>query len=221
MAHPAPYILGVLVSIMHRGLIVRLEFMTVQIIKYPHPTLRHKSKPLRKVDARLKIIVAEMLEKMYEDNGVGLAANQVDLPYRLAVLNIKSDPEAAEEEIVLINPVITKRSGTAEAEEGCLSVPEIWASVRRPEKAEVIAYDLTGKECKYELDGLHARAAQHEIDHLDGVLFIDRLSPTLKLTVKDRLSMLEAQFATDRSHGFIPSDEEIARRLDELEAERT
>jgi peptide deformylase len=173
------------------------------------------------VDARLKKIVAEMLEQMYEDNGVGLAANQVDLPYRLAVVNVKSDPAATEEETVLINPVISKRSGTAEAEEGCLSVPEVWASVRRPEKIEVIAYDLGGQECKYELDGLYARAVQHEIDHLDGILFIDRLSPTLKLTVKDPLSMLEAQFATDRSHGFIPSDEEIAKRLAELEAERT
>ena len=195
--------------------------MSVQIIKYPHPTLRHKSKPLRKVDARLKEIVAEMLEQMYEDNGVGLAANQVDLPYRLAVMNIKSDPTATEEEIVLINPVISKRSDTAEAEEGCLSLPKVWASVRRSEKVEVIAYDLSGQECKYKLDGLYARAVQHEIDHLDGVLFIDRLSPTLKLTVKDPLAMLEAQFAADRGRDFIPSDEEIARRLAELEVQRT
>ena len=193
----------------------------MQIIKYPHPTLRHKSKPLRKVDARLKEIVAEMLEQMYEDNGVGLAANQVDLPYRLAVMNIKSDPTATEEEIVLINPVISKRSDTAEAEEGCLSLPKVWASVRRSEKVEVIAYDLSGQECKYKLDGLYARAVQHEIDHLDGVLFIDRLSPTLKLTVKDPLAMLEAQFAADRGRDFIPSDEEIARRLAELEVQRT
>jgi len=193
----------------------------VQIIKYPHPTLRHRSKPLRKVDARLKEIVAEMLEQMYEDNGVGLAANQVDLPYRLAVMNIKSDPTATEEEIVLINPVISKRSDTAEAEEGCLSLPEVWASVRRSEKVEVIAYDLSGQECKYELDGLYARAVQHEIDHLDGVLFIDRLSPTLKLTVKDPLSMLEAQFTADRGHGVIPNDAEITKRLAELEAQRT
>ena len=193
----------------------------MKIIKYPHPTLRHKSKPLRKVDAGLRKIVAEMFEKMYEDNGVGLAANQVDLPYRLAVLNVKSDAAATEEEIVLINPVIVKRSGTAEAEEGCLSVPEIWAPVRRAEKVEVVAYDLDGAERKYQLDGLYARAFQHEIDHLDGVLFIDRLSPTLKITIKDQISMLEAQFATDCSRGFIPDDDEIAKRIADLEAERT
>ncbi len=193
----------------------------MQIIKYPHPTLRHKSKPLCRVDAALRKIVAEMLELMYEDHGVGLAANQVDLPYRLAVINIQSDPEVADEEIVLINPVISKRSGGAEADEGCLSLPEVWAPVRRPEKIELIAYDLSGNERKFALDGLYARAAQHEIDHLDGVLFIDRLSPTSKLAVKEPLSSLETQFATNRSRGFIPGDEEIAKRLAELEAERT
>ncbi|MEA1952708.1 MAG: peptide deformylase [Planctomycetota bacterium] len=193
----------------------------MQIIKYPHPTLRHKSKPLRRVDAALRKIIAEMLELMYDDHGVGLAANQVDLPYCLAVINIQSDPQADEEELVLINPVISKRSGAAEADEGCLSLPEVWAPVRRPDKIELIAYDLSGNEQKFQLDGLYARAVQHEIDHLDGVLFIDRLSPTAKLSVKDPLSSLERQFASDRDRGFIPDDEEIARRLAELEGERT
>lgn len=193
----------------------------MQIIKYPHPTLRYKSKPLRRVDVALRNIVDEMLELMYEDHGVGLAANQVDLPYRLAVMNIQCDPEAAEEELVLINPVISKRTGAAEADEGCLSLPEVWAPVRRPEKITLIAYDLGGNERKFELDGLYARAAQHEIDHLDGVLFIDRLGPTAKLSVKEPLATLERQFATDRDRGFIPGDEEIAQRLAELEAERT
>ncbi|MBN2295871.1 MAG: peptide deformylase [Pirellulales bacterium] len=193
----------------------------MQIIKYPHPTLRHKSKPLRRVDAQLRKIASEMLELMYDDHGVGLAANQVDLPYRLVVINIQSDPEAADEELVLINPVISKRSGAAEADEGCLSLPEVWAPVRRADKIELIAYDLSGNERKFQLDGLYARAAQHEIDHLDGVLFIDRLGPTAKLSVKEPLSSLERQFATDRERGFIPGDEEIARRLAELEEERT
>ena len=193
----------------------------MQIIKYPHPTLRHKSKPLVKVDVALRKIVAEMLELMYEDHGVGLAANQVDLPYRLAVMNIQCDPEADDEEIVLINPVISKRSGAAEADEGCLSLPEVWAPVRRPEKIELTAYDLSGVERKFALDGLYARAAQHELDHLDGVLFIDRLSPTAALSVKDPLATLEKKFAADRKRGLIPGDEEIAQRLAKLEAERT
>ena len=192
----------------------------MQIIKYPHPTLRHKSKPLSKVDAWLKRTVAEMLEQMYADNGVGLAANQVDLPYRLAVMNVKSDPKASDEEIVLINPIITRRSGTAEAEEGCLSLPEVWAPVRRAEKIELVAYNLAGQECKFQLDGLYARAAQHELDHLDGVLFIDRLSPTAKPAVEDALAMLEAKFHSDRRNGLIPSDEDIFGRLEKLEGER-
>ena len=179
------------------------------------------SKPLRRVDAALRKIVAEMLELMYENQGVGLAANQVDLPYRLTVMNTQSDPDAVEEEFVLINPVISKRTGLAEADEGCLSLPEVWAPVRRPEKIELIAYNLRGQEQKIPLEGLYARAAQHEIDHLDGVLFIDRLGPTAKMAVKDPLCILEKQFAGDRGRGIIPSDEEIAERLAQLEAERT
>ena len=106
-------------------------------------------------------------------------------------------------------------------EEGCLSVPGVNADVERPKEAVVRGTTRNGRMVEITAGGLLARVLQHEIDHLDGVLFIDRLSPILKLTIKDPLSMLEAQFATDRGHGFIPSDEEIARRLAALEAERT
>jgi len=193
----------------------------VQIIKYPHPTLRHKSKPLQTVDAELRRMIRQMFDLMYEDEGIGLAANQVDLPYRLLVMNIRSDRADEKEEFALINPVVTKRAGTAEAEEGCLSFPEIFAPVRRPERIELAAYDLTGQEVTYQLDGLWARAAQHEIDHLDGVLFIDRLSPTSQLAVKEPLADLQRQFASDRKRGLIPGDDEIAARLAELEKLRT
>ena len=193
----------------------------MRILKYPHPALRHTSKPLRRVDAALKSLVREMLDLMYEQKGIGLAANQVDLPYRLFVLNVESDPAAVEQEHIFINPVITKRSGSVEAEEGCLSFPDIYAPVRRSETIAISAYNLAGEEVTCQLSGLTARAAQHEYDHLDGVLFIDRLSPSSRLAVKEALSELELQFAGDRSRGLIPDDEAIAARLAEFEALRT
>lgn len=193
----------------------------MQIVKYPHPALRHKSKPLCKVDGELRRLVAQMLELMYEGNGIGLAANQVNLPYRMFVMNLRSDPALKEEEHVFINPVITRRTGTAEAEEGCLSLPDIWAPVRRPQSIVLNAYNLAGQELTYELDGLYARAVQHETDHLDGVLFIDRLSPANQLAVKEAVADLQREFDGDRSRGMIPSDDQIVARLAELETVRT
>jgi peptide deformylase len=192
----------------------------VRIIKYPHPILRHKSKPLRRVDAELKKIVAEMFDLMYEDRGIGLAANQVGLPYRLVVMNLESDPKAKDQEFVLINPVISKRRGTVEHEEGCLSVPEIYAPVRRSEKIVLSAYDLAGNDLHYDLSGMFARAVQHEVDHVDGVLFIDRLTETNRLAIRDALAELELEFEREREAGRLPGDEQIAERLRELEALR-
>ena len=193
----------------------------MRIIKYPHPTLRHKSKPVTKVDQPLKEMIGRMLELMYEGNGIGLAANQVDLPYRLLVMNVECDPAATDQEHVFINPEITHRKGMAEAEEGCLSFPGIYAPVRRSAKVVVKAYSLGGEKLTYELDGLYARVAQHEIDHLDGVLFIDRLSSSGRLAVKQALAELEQQFHTDRRLGLVPDDDRIAVRLAELEEVRT
>ncbi len=193
----------------------------MRIVKYPHPTLRHRSKPLRRVDAELKRIVGQMLDLMYQHKGIGLAANQVDLPYRLFVMNPQSDPAAKDLEYVFINPVIVKRTGTAEEEEGCLSFPEIFAPVRRSDKIVLSAYNLTGEEVSYQLSDLPARAAQHEADHLDGVLFIDRLSPPARLSVKQALADLEREFQGSRDRGLIPDDGQITSRLAELEELRT
>jgi peptide deformylase len=192
----------------------------VRIIKYPHPTLRHKSRPLRLVDGELKRTVGRMLDLMYQQKGIGLAANQVDLPYRLFVMNPQGDPAVKELEYVFINPVIVKRSGTAEGEEGCLSFPELFAPVRRSAKIVISAYNLAGKEVSCELSDLPARVAQHEADHLDGVLFVDRLSPAARLSVKQALTDLEQEFQGDRRRGVIPDDQRIADRLAELEALR-
>lgn len=193
----------------------------MQILQYPHPTLRHVAKPLKRVDKELQALVAQMFELMYAANGIGLAATQVNLPYRLFVLNLKSDPKAKDEEFVFINPVITARKGHAEGEEGCLSLPGLYADVMRSERVSLNAFDLSGKELSLDLDGLFARAVQHEIDHLDGVLFIDRLSPTSAIEVRTALGDFEEQFAGGRDRGEIPDDAAIARHLAELEKLRT
>jgi peptide deformylase len=191
----------------------------LRVLKYPHPTLRHESKPLKRVDNELKNIIAEMFGLMYQQKGVGLAANQVDLPYRFFIINLEGDPAKAPG-YVFINPVLSRRSGTVEAEEGCLSFPEIYAPVKRSEKLVVSAFNLEGEEVNYELNGLFARAVQHENDHLDGVLFIDRLSPSGLLSVKQPLADLELEFQGDRQRGIVPADQQIAARLAELEQRR-
>ncbi|NUQ61499.1 MAG: peptide deformylase [Pirellulales bacterium] len=196
------------------------ELPSVRIIRYPHPTLRHKSKPLRRVDAELQKMIRQMFDLMYEEEGIGLAANQVDLPYRLFVINVQSDPAAKDEEMVFINPVITQPKGTAEDREGCLSLPELYAPVRRPEKITISAYNAAGQEFSYQMDGLYARVVQHEYDHLDGILFIDRLTAANLLAVKEALGELEAEFCGERRRGIIPDEQQIAARLAELEGAR-
>ena len=190
----------------------------MHIIQYPHPTLRHKSKPLRRVDAELHNIVRQMFDLMYEAKGVGLAANQVDLPWRLFVVNAKSDPGADDEELVFINPVLSGAKGSDEAEEGCLSLPKMYGDVRRSAQITVEAFSLSGEKVRLDLDGLLGRVVQHENDHLDGVLFVDRLSPTAELAVREDLADFESRFQTRRELGEIGSNEQIAARLGELEA---
>lgn len=197
-----------------------MEPIVLRILKYPHPALRHTSKPLRRVDTDLKNTVCAMFDLMYQQRGVGLAANQVDLPYRFFIINTEGDPEKGQEHVFL-NPVIVKRSGSEEAEEGCLSFPEIYAPVRRSAKVTISAYNLAGEEIHYDLSGLFARAVQHEYDHLDGKLFIDRLTTTGLLSIKEALADLELQFEGDQQRGVIPDDQEIAARLAQLEQMRT
>ena len=166
---------------------------------------------MKRVDAELRSIVREMFELMYEAKGVGLAANQVDLPLRLFVANLAADPEEGEE-MVFINPVISRGKGTAEQEEGCLSIPGVYGNVRRPREIDVNAFSLSGKEISARVDGMLARVIQHENDHLDGVMFTDRLSETGQIAVRDLLDEFETDFESRRSTGEVPSDEEIAQQ---------
>lgn len=183
----------------------------LHIIPYPHPTLRRKSKPVRRVDAELKSIVREMFSLMYEARGVGLAANQVDIPLRLFVINTESDPDKGQER-VFINPVITQPKQSSEAEEGCLSLPGLYGNVQRPKTVRINAYDLDGNEINEEVSGLLARAAQHELDHLDGILFFDRMNETGKLAVRPMLEEFEIVFDSQRRTGGYPDDAAIANQ---------
>jgi peptide deformylase len=195
--------------------------LSLRIIHYPHPTLRHTSKPLKRVDAELHQIVAEMFELMYQHEGVGLAANQVDLPYRLFVTNEEGSPEAKEAERVFINPVLSAGRGQEEDEEGCLSIPGIHAPVTRNATIKVEAYDLAGNEISFEAEGLMARILQHETDHLDGTLFIDRLGPAHQASLRDKLEEFELDFQSKRETGELPDADAMAARLQELERLRT
>jgi peptide deformylase len=195
--------------------------LSLEIIHFPHPTLRHRSKPIKKVDAELRAIVAEMFELMYEHEGVGLAANQVNLPYRLFVTNVEGDPKIKEAECVFINPVLSKGRGQVEDEEGCLSIPDLRAPIVRKESIHVQAYDLAGNEIEGDINGFAARVLQHETDHLDGTLFIDRLGPAQFADMKDKLYEFELNFRSRRETGEMPSDEAIFARLKELERLRT
>lgn len=197
------------------------EVLALEIIHYPHPTLRREAKPLKRVDREFRTMVEEMFDLMYEHEGVGLAGNQVDLPYRVFVTNVEGDPAVKEAEVVFINPVLSKGKGQVVGTEGCLSIPGVTAEVPRKEKITIEAYNLSGNKIAAEVDGLFARVVQHETDHLDGTLFIDRLPEAQLADVRPLLEEFEIEFTSKRSHGDIPDDEQIAQRLAELEALRT
>lgn len=188
----------------------------MQIVNYPHPTLRYVSRPVKRVDRELRDIVAKMFELMYEANGIGLAANQVDLSLQLFVLNL-SGRSGSGEELVFINPVLSRPKGSDVAEEGCLSLPGIVADVQRPAQIDVTAFDLSGNEIHLQADGLLARAIQHEFDHLQGVLFIDRVSESEQRLIAEDLSEFELEFAALRTSGAIPDDATIAERRKSIE----
>ena len=191
--------------------------MKLELLHYPHPTLRHVSKDLKRVDSELRDMVTQMFELMYEHEGVGLAANQVDLPYRLFVANPSGDRDNRTAEQVFINPVLRTGKGQTEAEEGCLSIPGVLGPVVRQDKITVEAYDLTGEAFCGEMEGLFARVVQHEVDHLDGKLFIDRLAPGQAAELREALEEFEIDYRSKRKCGEMPSDEAVAARLAELE----
>ncbi|MBM4076190.1 MAG: peptide deformylase [Planctomycetes bacterium] len=191
--------------------------MPLEIVLYPHPALRWKSKPIKTLDSDLERVVAEMFELMYAAKGIGLAANQVALPYRLFILNLAGDPAEKSEELVFINPKFTRRKGTVEGEEGCLSFPGVYGNVKRSANVSIEAHNLKGECFEYMLDDLAGRAVQHESDHLDGVLFIDKMVEEDRRDKEGIVSDFEVQFRKWQAEGRYPSDAEIQKRLIELE----
>ena len=189
----------------------------MEIVRYPHPALRWKSKPVTEINAELRATVRQMLDLMYEHKGVGLAGNQVALPYRVFVVNVTGDPEEKDEEIVFINPEIIERKGSVEAEEGCLSLPELFGQVRRAERIVVEAFDLQGREFQYKLTDLPSRVVQHESDHLDGVLFVDRMTDAGRRELEPRLADFQAHFRRLQATGEYPPDGEIEKHLRSIE----
>ncbi|MCP4172862.1 MAG: peptide deformylase [Fuerstiella sp.] len=191
------------------------------MVNFPHPALRWKSKDVNRIDAQLKNWIAQMFDLMYAARGIGLAANQVGLPYRLFVINPSADPAEKELEQVFINPQIIKRNGSEDAEEGCLSLPEIYGPVTRAERITVEAFDLTGENFAYELGGIHARVVQHESDHLDGVMFTDKISADALVELQPLLDDMTAQMERQQQEGQLASNDELLAELRRLQAERT
>jgi peptide deformylase len=190
----------------------------MKIVHYPHPALRHPAKPVAAIDKQLHLSIGQMMELMYEAKGLGLAAPQVALPYQLLVMNVTGDPNKPEAEEVYLNPRIVERKGTIEDEEGCLSFPGLYQKIRRSKSIKIQAYDLKGQLVEKVVTDLEARAWQHEIDHLNGVLFIDMMGPIAKLTSRTAIKNFERDFKKAQEKGEIPAEVEIEKLLASLES---
>ena len=155
------------------------------ILRFPDPRLKNIAAPVQLIDESIKRLARDMAETMYEAPGIGLAATQVDVPLRLIVIDTS---ETRDQLLVLINPEVVESEGTQVCEEGCLSVPGIFDKVERAESVVVRYLDLEGVERKIDADGLLAVCLQHEIDHLDGKVFVEHLSLLKQTRIKAKLA---------------------------------
>ncbi len=165
------------------------------VVLFPDPVLRKETEEITAFDDELKGVVEGMFERMFESQGVGLAAPQVGLSMRLFVLNDEGDKDKPERNLALINPTIKSFGGKkTRHEEGCLSLPGVHADITRPEKCVVHHFDVDGNEVEKEYDGFVARVIQHEYDHLQGVLLVDRMTPSDKLRNRAAVDELKAAY---------------------------
>lgn len=162
----------------------------LEILTFPNPRLRTVAKPVTQVDDQIRRHIDDMLETMYAAPGIGLAAIQVGIPLRLVVIDVS---EGHDQPLCLINPEILGKEGEEEMDEGCLSVPGFYETVRRAERVRVRALDRDGKPFELAADGLLAVCIQHEIDHLDGKLFVDYLSSLKRQRIRKKLEKEEKQ----------------------------
>ena len=156
----------------------------LNILHFPDERLRTVAKPVERVDDKLRKVIDDMFETMYDAPGIGLAATQVNFHQRLIVIDVS---EENNQPLVFINPEILEKEGTEEMDEGCLSVPGVYEKVQRAERVRVRALDRDGKSFEMEVDGLLAVCIQHEIDHLDGKVFVDYLSPLKQARIDKKL----------------------------------
>ncbi len=181
--------------------------MVLEIVKYGSPVLRAKGVKIEKADGTTERLVADMLETMVDANGVGLAAQQIGVPLQLAVIDVsdvEDRPSTMEVDgktvkleehmpLVLLNPVLELGEEKEEGIEGCLSFPEVTGEIVRSKRVKVSAQRLNGTQMKFEATGLLARALQHEVDHLNGILFIDRMNAAQKAGIAGKLKRIQKQ----------------------------
>jgi peptide deformylase len=179
--------------------------MILEVVKYGRPVLRQKGARIEKLTPEIKQLIEDMFETMHERHGVGLAAQQIDRALQLTVIDVRGvtdrpstlelDGQSAEVDIlmplVLINPEIKPAGDIVKASEGCLSFPEVFGEIPRPEFVEVKALDKNFKPIEFRAGGLLARAVQHEVDHLNGILFIDRMDKPTKEQLQPELDELQ------------------------------
>lgn len=169
----------------------------LEILEFPDPRLRMVAKPVESFDDDLRQLIDDMIETMYAADGIGLAATQVNVHRQFLVLDVSETQDQPRE---YINPEIIGSDGTEVCEEGCLSVPGIYAEVQRAEKVRVRAFDRNGEPFEEDLEGMHAICLQHEMDHLKGKLFVDYLSPLKQRMVRKKLEK-QRRFEAAKSAG--------------------
>ena len=172
-----------------------------RVCKYGSPVLRRRADEIKEIDESVRKLADEMFVTLERSRGVGLAAPQVGVSLRLIVLSIPQE-DGSRWKAVLVNPEIVRRAGAVRSEEGCLSVPGVWEEISRAEAVEVKGLDLDGKTVRVKGEGILARALQHELDHLDGILIVDRIGPLKRHVLKKQLKKLEESAA--REEGSAP-----------------
>lgn len=184
--------------------------MILPVLKYGHPILRQKGATIERITPTIEQLITDMLETMHSNAGVGLAAQQVGYAWQLTVIDVsaaKDRPSTLELNrrpadlarfmpLVLLNPVITPVGQPQAGPEGCLSFPEIYADIVRPESVDVVAMNEKGDRIEFRCGGLLARAVQHEVDHLQGILFIDRMPAAIKKELRQQLEQLQTETKT-------------------------
>ena len=163
---------------------------TLNILRFPDPRLRNVARPVKQVDDAIRKLADDMLETMYAAPGIGLAATQVNVDKRVIVIDVSEDKG---QPLYLINPEILERDGVEEMEEGCLSVPGVYEKVQRADQVRIRALDRDGQTFEMEANGLLAVCIQHEIDHLDGKLFVDYLSQLKRTRIRKKLEKEQHQ----------------------------